>query len=167
MKTAARLLGLLALAFLATTTARAAELGLSFGSPEWTGKSVPRAGICLLHGGKGSSPEIVVSAIPRGARKLVLKFTDRDWQGEGGHGVVGIGVPADAATITVPSFQGETDTLPPGLEKITSHLCSGCAGGIYLGPCSGGRGHQYFVTVQAVDATGTVLAEGKLVLGNY
>ena len=41
------------------------------------------------------------------------------------------------------------------------------AGGVYLGPCSGGGGHQYYITVYAQNAVGDALAEAKLILGTY
>ena len=147
--------------------AQAEALKLSFASAEWTGKSVPKIGICLLHGGDGISPAITVAAIPAGAEKLILKFSDRDWQGEGAHGVVGLTVSSGSTSVTVPAFKGETDALPLGITKISSHLCAPCAGGVYLGPCSGGSGHRYQVTVYAKDASGHTLGEGTLALGKY
>ncbi|MDG2284292.1 MAG: hypothetical protein P8N43_02010 [Alphaproteobacteria bacterium] len=68
---------------------------------------------------------------------------------------------------TIPSFKGEVDELPEAFEKISIHKCRACAGGIYLGPCSGGQGHQYHVTIEAQNAAGKTLAEGKLVLGKF
>jgi phosphatidylethanolamine-binding protein (PEBP) family uncharacterized protein len=147
--------------------ARAGELGLAFTAPEWTGGSVPGTGICTMHGGKGMSPAIKVTDIPAGTDRLVMKFTDRDWGGEGAHGVVGIKVPQTATSITIPSFKGEVDALPAEIEKISIHQCRACAEGVYLGPCSGGGGHQYYVTISAESADGKSLADGKLVLGNF
>ncbi len=157
----------LILAASVATSAPAEDLGLAFKNPDWTGKSVPSSGICTLHGGKGQSPAIQVTGLPIGAARLVVAFTDRDWGSEGAHGVIGVRVPSGANTATIPALEGEVDTLPATIEKISIHECRACAGGIYLGPCSGGGGHQYYVTVRAERADGTLLAEGTLVLGNY
>jgi phosphatidylethanolamine-binding protein (PEBP) family uncharacterized protein len=150
-----------------STGARASDLGLVFENSDWTGKSVPSAGICTMHGGKGMSPSVKVTSIPAGTERLVVKFTDRDWGGEGAHGVIAIETPKGAKTITIPSFKGEVDTLPTGIQKISDHACRACAGGIYLGPCSGGGGHQYYMTVDATGGDGKILARGRLVLGDF
>lgn len=157
----------LVLAMVVASDARAGELGLAFENPDWTGKSVPGIGICTMHGGNGLSPAIKVTDMPASTDRLVIKFTDRDWGSEGAHGVVALGVPKGATSATIPSFRGEVDALPVDIEKISNHACRACAGGVYLGPCSGGGGHQYFMTVYAENSSREVLAEGKLVLGNY
>lgn len=167
MQPVSRLFPGLILAAIIASGARAGELGLAFADLDWTGNSVPGVGICTMHGGKGLSPAIKVTGMPTGTVRLVVRFTDRDWGGDGAHGVVGVGAPGGASTTTIPSFKGEVDALPAGIEKISNHECRACAGGIYLGPCSGGGGHQYYVTVHAESAAGKRLAEGKLVLGDY
>jgi phosphatidylethanolamine-binding protein (PEBP) family uncharacterized protein len=160
--------GLLAtLCLVMSSGAWAAELGLAFESPDWSGKKVPGVGICQLHGGQGMSPAITVTSIPAETNRLVMKFTDRDWGSEGAHGVVGFRHAPDTPSTTIPSFKGEVDALPEVFEKISIHECRACGGGIYLGPCSGGQGHQYHVTIEAQNAAGKTLAEGKLVLGVY
>ena len=114
------------------------------------------------------SPSIKVTGIPNGTVKLELHFTDEDWYaGEGAHGVVGFPVPAGSKSVIVPSFKGETDKLPANIEAISSHEAQMLAGGVYLGPCSYGRGHNYTVYVYAKNADGKELAKGKLPLGQY
>ena len=81
--------------------------------------------------------------------------------------MVGFKVPTGSNSVIVPSFEGETDKLPANIEAISSHEAGSLAGGVYLGPCSGGRDHNYTVYVYAKDADGKKLAKGKLPLGKY
>ena len=155
-----------------STGSQAGELALSHTDPAWKdGKGkVPDIGICEARnvGGKGMSPSIEVTGIPSGTVKLELHFTDENWYaGEGAHGVVGFPVPAGSKSVIVPSFKGETDKLPANIEAISSHEAQMLAGGVYLGPCSYGRGHNYTVYVYAKNADGKTLAKGKLPLGQY
>ncbi len=147
--------------------AGAADLDLSFVDPVWSGGSVPQVGLCTMHGGKGMSPAIKVAGLPGGTERLVVRFSDRDWGDEGAHGVVGVAVTTGASSTLVPSFKGETDSLPAGVDKISQHGCRACAGGVYLGPCSGGARHHYFVTIEAQSSEGKTLASGKLTLGDF
>lgn len=152
-------------------SAGAADLTLSHLDPAWKdGKGdVPSIGICLARndGGKGMSPSIKVTGIPTGTVTLELHFTDEDWSHEGAHGVVSYKISTGSNPVIVPSFKGETDTLPENFTEISSHEATSLAGGVYLGPCSGGRGHAYTVYVYAKNADGKELAKGKLPLGNY
>ena len=155
-----------------STGSQAGELALSHTDPTWKeGKEkVPDIGICEARnvGGKGMSPSIEVTGIPSGTVKLELHFTDENWYvGEGAHGVVGFPVPAGTKSVIVPSFKGETDKLPENIEAISSHQAQMLAGGVYLGPCSNGRGHNYTVYVYAKNADGKTIANGKLPLGQY
>ena len=61
--------------------------------------------------------------------KVELRFTDEDWDSEGFHGVVAVKVPAGGKSVDVPSFEGETDKLPAGIESIRSHGCFQCGSG--------------------------------------
>ena len=145
----------------------AGELTLRHGGEGWDGATVPNRGICTRRGGEGWSPEIVIGALPKDAVAVELRFTDEDWNEEGAHGIVRIPIDPGVDTLTVPSFQGETDALPEGMSAIASHQCGKCGGGVYLGPCSGGREHAYVVNAYALDANGSVLASGLLALGVY
>jgi len=150
-------------------SASAADLTLSHIDPAWKdGKGdVPSIGICLYRddGGKGMSPPIKVTGIPNGTAKLELHFTDEDWKSEGAHGVIGYKITAGSTSVVIPSFKGETDELPPNFEEISAH--EGRMDGIYLPPCSGGKGHDYTVYVYAKNADDEELANGKLPIGNY
>ena len=154
-----------------STASLAGKLTLSHTDPAWKdGKGdVPQIGICRARGdgGKGMSPSIKVTGIPTGTVKLELHFTDEDWSGEGAHGVVGFKVPTGSNSVIVPSFKGETDKLPANIEALSSHEGTMLAGGVYLGPCSGGQYHDYTVYVYAKNADGKKLAKGKLPLGEY
>jgi len=167
------ILGFLILLF--SSTSWADGLTLSHTDPAWKdGKGdVPKIGICrgsgkYIRGGKGMSPSIKVTGIPTGTVKLELHFTDEDWSGgEGAHGVVGFKVPTGSNSVIVPSFKGETDKLPANIEALSRHKGQRWYKGIYLGPCSGGKDHDYTVYVYAKNADGKKLAKGKLPLGQY
>lgn len=149
------------------STSSAAGLKVSFTDSTWNGSTVPDKGICKHRDGEGWSPALRISNIPAGAVKVELRFTDEDWDSEGFHGVVAVKVPAGGTSVDVPSFEGETDKLPAGVESIRSHGCFECGSGVYLGPCSGGRDHAYTVYVYAMNAKGETLAKGELALGSY
>ena len=74
--------------------------------------------------------------------------------------------------MVVPSFAGETLTLPEGFFLISKQKGGGAAGA-YLPPCSGGRSNKYYVTVRAVkleseDGTSfKKLASEQLTMGYY
>jgi len=102
-----------------------------------------------------------------GAKQIVLKFTDNDYDSEGFHGEISLAVPAGATTLTPPEFTGETDTLPPGVKAPASHGCDSCGSGVYPGPCSGGHGHAYYVNIYVLDAKGEKLDGSYFDLANY
>lgn len=136
----------------------------------WDGKTVPERGICTRRGGEGWSPALTFAGIPAGATALELRFTDKDWSGEGAHGIVRValsGEQVSAGSFALASFKGETDALPAGMTAISAHECGRCGGGVYLGPCSGGREHAYVVNVYALDADAKPLATSELPLGIY
>ena len=145
----------------------ASELQIQHADAAWNGTDVPKNGICTRRGGEGFSPAMTVNGIPDGASKLELRFTDEDWNAEGAHGVVQVDLPGDVDMIEIPSFLGETDDLPDGFTAIASHKCSKCGEGVYLGPCSGGKGHAYVVNVYAIGEGDEIIGNGQLKLGDY
>ena len=149
------------------STSSAADLKVSLTDSAWNGSTVPDKGICKYRDGEGWSPALRISNIPDGAVKVELRFTDEDWDSVGFHGVMAVKVPAGGKSVDVPSFEGETDALPASIESIRSHGCFDCGGGVYLGPCSGGRDHTYTVYVYAMNAKGETTAKEELSLGNY
>ena len=99
---------------------------------------------------------------------MEFRFTDLDWENEGAQGIIRTKPSADtikSGSITLASFKGETDALPAGMTAVASHKCGKCGGGVYLGPCSGGRGHNYVVNIYALDGALNVLSSGSLPLG--
>ncbi len=152
----------------------AGDLTLSFADPAWNGKSVPSGQICKKFGGNGSAPSISVAGIPAEADALVLEFSDRSHSpmNHGGHGKVGYRITPGAGTVVVPSFAGETFTLPEGFFLISKHK-GWSEPGAYLPPCSGGQSNKYVVTVKAVKLESEdgksfkTLAEEMLSLGYY
>lgn len=143
------------------------KIKAAFTDASWDGKTVPDKGICTLHGGKGKGPGIKFTNVVPGAKQIVLKFTDQDYDSEGFHGEISIAVPPGATTVTLPEFTGESDTLPPGVKEIASHGCSSCGSGVYLGPCSGGRGHSYYANIYVLDAKGKKIDGSYIDLGQY
>ncbi len=150
-------------------SAHAAGLSITHHDPVWNdGKgNVPDKGICEFRGGSDAmSPSMKVSGIPKGTVVLELNFTDEDWAHEGAHGIIGFKISASDESVIVPSFKGEVDELPPNFEVVSPHIGSQMSG-VYLPPCSGGRGHRYTVYIYAKNADGDELAKGKLPLGTY
>lgn len=158
----------LALIFGIAGIANAAGLQARLDAPGWDGKTIPQGQQCHRFGGHGATPRIAVSDIHPGTRALVLAFSDHDYppMNHGGHGVIGYLLPsASHGTIVVPSVPGQTFDLPAGFFMVHAQANpSFDTAGAYLPPCSGGRNHLYYVTVQAVtlDAAGrpkTILGE--------
>jgi len=152
----------------------AADLKLSFSDPAWDGSRIPAGQICKKFGGSGSAPSITVEGIPAEANALVLEFSDKDYapMNHGGHGKIGFKIVAGTAKVVVPSFAGETFTLPEGFTMISKHK-GWSEPGAYLPPCSGGSKNKYYVTVKAVKLESEdgksykTLADGDLTLGYY
>ena len=154
----------------ACAAVQADDLDVTHGNESWNGQVVPKTGICTRRGGEGWSPEMLVQNIPDGTEHLELRFTDLDWESEGAHGIIRMKLSPSfikEGSLTLASFKGETDTLPAGMTAIASHKCGKCGGGVYLGPCSGGRAHNYVVNIYALDGALNVLSSGSLPLGVY
>lgn len=177
MNTLARISGavVLALSF-GAANAEAAGLQAQLSGPEWNGKSVPAGQQCHRFGGHGATPRLAVSGIPTGAQALVLAFSDRDYKpmDDGGHGVIGYRIPPGThGALVIPSVPGHTFELPTGFFVVRAHANPAYdIAGAYLPPCSGGKGHRYYVTVEAVtlDAAGHPASRlGKTVvdIGRY
>lgn len=156
-----------ALALCATATlSHAMEVKLGGG---WDGKKVPAGQQCVLHGGKGSTPPMVVSGVPAGAAMIVVEFNDKSYaklSTKGGHGRIGF--PVTGATTKLPAVPGMTNKLPGGAIVVKAARSTGqYASKGYLPPCSGGRGNRYTADVKAVDAKGKVLKTVTVDIGKY
>lgn len=148
-------------------------LSVSFLDKKWDGVTVPAGEQCKPCGGKGSSPALKVSDLPVGTTAVIVEFNDRNYAplaAHGGHGAISVAVPAGATEVTVPSVPTETNSLPAGVTKVSSHRgdVPGAGAGAYLAPCSCGRGNVYTGLVHAVNGqTNQVIGQGSFILGSY
>ncbi|MBU2964232.1 hypothetical protein Q4508_13210 [Amphritea sp. 2_MG-2023] len=150
-------------------SANAFALEAKFADTAWDGNQIPAGQQCQKFGGQNpSTPALVVSDIPAGANAIVLEYSDRDSKkmDNGGHGRMQFMFNGSEREVTIPSVAGHSFDLPEGFKSIEAHRSPGWdKAGAYMPPCSGGKGHAYYVTVKAmqddkVTAT-TVLEMGK------
>jgi len=150
-------------------------LEVSFADPLWDGRGIPEGQQCNYFGGNGATPMLTVKNIPSGTNAIIMEYSDRSWpqMDDGGHGKIGYRIPLGTTEITIPSVPGHTFDLPEGFFLVEAHRSLRGNGGAYKPPCSGGRGHLYYVTVKAVyDATSKseeskMLGKAKKELGIY
>lgn len=109
-----------------------------------------------------------VSNLPAGTKGVILSFNDETYtpNSNGGHGVMLFHVAEGSAEADLPSVSGESWSLPDGVEKVAAYK-SKKVKGVYLPPCSGGKGNRYTVDVRAVDADRNILDEIKVEMGKY
>ena len=154
-----------------------AKLKVSFSDSKWDGKVVPKDEVCFRGGANGASPELKVEGVPKGANAIVVEFNDSDYaplSSGGGHGAIWV-LTNGQNTVTVPSVPTESDEVPPGVNVEHKHRGhgSGILAGVYLAPCSNGKGNAYFADIKAVFKAGSdqeiskLLAEGRIDLGRY
>lgn len=149
------------------------SLTVTFADPQWTGGAVPQNQVCSRFGGTGATPRLKVDGVPPGADAIILSFSDEDYlpMGNGGHGVLRFKI-AGGPSVTLVSVPGETDQLPDGVAAEQKHR-GAAAGGVYMPPCSGGRGHHYTAEVRAIKSSSDpskpaeVLARGKITIGTF
>jgi len=150
-------------------------LDVKFASAAWDGKAVPKEGVCQVHGGKGDTPELIVSGIPAGANAVIVEFSDRSFSpmDNGGHGVIGWKIPAGATSATLKPVPGMTHAVADGAWIESHNAATRDVAPGYRGPCSGGRGNTYEADVKAVykpekdSEEGKLLAKGRIRLGTY
>ena len=150
-------------------------LNVQFTSPAWTGKSVPKDGVCQVYGGKGDTPEMKVSGIPAGANAIVVEFSDRTYapMNNGGHGIIGWKIESGSGSAVLKPVPGMTATVPDGTWVEADNRSTNTPAPGYRGPCSGGRGNTYEADVKAVfkpakeGEPGKLLATGQIRLGTY
>lgn len=156
--------------------AKLPKLTLAFGDPAWDGKKIPQGQECRKFGGKGATPPLVVSAIPKDANAIIMEYGDHDWppMDGGGHGIIGFNIAPGTKEAKIPPVAGHSYDLPKGFFLVAEHLGPAWdKAGAYMPPCSGGRGNKYFVVVKAVrlakpeDKIGKVLAIKELEIGAY
>ena len=155
---------------LATTvmSTQAFALEAKFTDQAWDNDVVPGGQQCQKFGGENpATPELMVSEIPEGTTKLLIEYSDRDSEkmNNGGHGRMTYTFePSD--TVTVPSIPGHSYDLPASFTIVEEHRSPGWdKAGAYMPPCSGGKGHEYYVTIKALageeEKAETVLEMGK------
>lgn len=163
------LTGLILAVSLATSATMAmAEMTVTLGGG-WDGKTVPNGQQCTLFDGHGATPPMQATALPKGTAWVHTEYNDKDYgplSTKGGHGVIGYPVSGSNADLySVPGLKG---TLPGKARVIKKARTSGkYASQGYLPPCSGGKGHKYFVDVKALDANGKLLAKKRMQIGRF
>lgn len=146
------------------------SLDAKFADKAWNGKKVPDGQQCLRFGGKNpSTPKLIVSDIPKHTDKIVLEYSDRDSErmNHGGHGRMSFTLSSPKTTVEIPSIPGHTFDIPAPFKIIEAQRAPGWdKAGAYMPPCSGGRGHEYYVTIKAVSGD-KVTATTVLQMGKY
>ena len=137
--------------------------------PPWDGQKVPAGQQCRLQGGKGKTPPMQISNMPKGTVWILVEYNDESYPPlatNGGHGK--IGYPVSGRDATLPAVPGMTDKLPLGVRVVARARSSGdYASRGYLPPCSGGRGNLYSAEVMALGKDNRVLAKTRVRLGRY
>ncbi len=150
------------------------KLKVSLTDSAWDGKKVPSGQQCSKFDGKGSSPLLKIKNIPEGANAIVMEYSDRTYKPMdlGGHGKFGYRIKSGKSIVKVPSVKGHTFDLPKNFFLIEAQRApSWDTAGAYLPPCSGGNGHDYYLTVKAVNEVDggirAVLSQTEIELGKY
>jgi len=150
----------------------ASDIDVSFSDDKWNGKVIPLDEVCSnFNIEAGSTPGLYIDNLPEGAKKVVLKFSDKTFtkMDNGGHGILSYRIDEDETNIEVPPQIGETFDLDDGFEVVTAHTGTrfNKTAGAYLAPCSGGKGNTYVVEISIVDGENNILDTKELVLGKY
>lgn len=168
-----RIIGvILACLLMLPTVATAADFSVAFADPAWDGKTIPEGQQCSEYGGKGATPALTVTGIPKTANSIIIEFNDENYaplSQDGGHGIVGYEIAEGSDSATLKPIPGDTVDLPEGMWiEIDNRDDIGVVG--YLPPCSGGQGNLYSAKVFAVQYGHDdfkILAETYIQLGRY
>lgn len=148
----------------------ASALDVKFAERVWDGVKIPEGQQCQKFGGNNpSTPELIVTDIPAGSNVIVLEYSDRDSKkmDKGGHGKMRFGFDSTVESIKIPSVPGHSFDLPPEFTMIEAHRGAGWdIEGAYMPPCSGGKGHAYYLTIKTLK-NDKVTAETILEMGKY
>lgn len=152
-----------------------AKIQIKFSDPKWDGRNIPIGQQCNKFGGNGGTPSFLIENIPVETNALIFEYSDRDntQMNNGGHGKISYTIKPGSPKVTVPSIPGHTFELPDNFVIISAHANpSWDKAGAYMPPCSGGKGHLYYVTVKAVfnapdKKDSKLLGQGRLDLGRY
>jgi len=154
---------------LSSISSYVAAIEVSFADKIWDGEVIPKGQQCQKFGGDNpATPAWHITGIPAGSNLIILEYSDRDVNrmNNGGHGRMSFTIDATLQQVNIPSVAGHSFTLPPQFSMIEAHRGAGWdIEGAYMPPCSGGKGHAYYVTIKTlkgeqVTAT-TVVEMGK------
>lgn len=151
-------------------------LSVNFLQPtEWNGSVIPPHQSCRMDGGKGSTPPLYVTGIPKKANLLIMEINDLDdpaLSENGGQGSIGFYHNGESFATLLP-VEGEDNILPHFAFKEKSSRVNPAKPFPYMPPCIEKR-HRYSATIKAVKRTGsfdqqkTVLVGiGEIRLGKY
>lgn len=148
----------------------AMALEVNFVEDQWNGETIPEGQQCQKFDGVNpGTPKLRLSDIPRGSDSVVLAYSDRNSKNmnNGGHGIMEYTLPEGVSSVVLPTVFGHTYEIPEGYKMIAEHRGKGWdKAGAYMPPCSGGKNHDYYVTIQTY-AGSDVTAETVLELGKY
>jgi hypothetical protein len=140
----------------------------------WDGKTIPDGQQCQRFGGiMPATPEIRIRNLPDDVNLIIAEYSDRDYKpmNHGGHGRMAFAITPDQHLIKLPRVDGHSFHMPKGSFILAPHRNpEHDKAGAYMPPCSGGKGHEYYVTLKAVHFDGeNVESFGKQVLelGKY
>ncbi len=157
-----------------SSTLMAADFSAQLADEAWDGKMIPKGQQCQkFKGEQPATPALKISGIPAGTNMLEMAYSDRDYEpmNNGGHGRVGMALNHAHDSIDVPAIAGHSFDLPTGFLSIEAHRNPKWdKAGTYMPPCSGGKGHAYYVTVKALQFDGNsakTLAETLVEIGKY
>ncbi|TMM47047.1 hypothetical protein [Colwellia ponticola] len=151
-------------------SSRAFAIDAQFSNAKWEGNHIPQGQQCLKFGGVNpSTPELLITNIPKNTNALSFEYSDRDYKkmDNGGHGIIRLALPTSTNKIVVPQVPGHSFELPDNFTMTSPHLSPAWdKAGAYMPPCSGGKGHAYYVTIKAMQDNKTI-ASTVLELGKY
>lgn len=165
-----RLIKRLSLLTLLTTSSYAFALDISFVDGKWDGETIPTGQQCQKFDGVNpGTPKLNLSNIPAGSDSVVLAYSDRNSKNmnNSGHGIMEYTLPEGVSRVQLPIEFGHTYEMTQGFKMIAEHRGAGWdRAGAYMPPCSGGKDHAYYVTIQTY-AGDQVTAETVKELGKY
>lgn len=161
---------LMAVIVVFSLSTNAFAIDVKFADNAWDGVKVPEGQQCQKFGGiNPSTPRLIISDIPAGSDAILLEYSDRDSKkmNNGGHGVMRFKINTTAENVEIPVVPGHTFEIPTEFTMVQAHRGAGWdIEGAYMPPCSGGKGHAYYVTIKILN-DGKVTAETILEMGKY
>ena len=151
-------------------SANASAMDVRFADTAWDGVTVPEQQQCQKFGGiNPSTPKWIVSDIPAGSNAIILEYSDRNYEkmNNGGHGKMSFAINSSTESVEIPTVPGHTFKIPTEFTMIEAHRGQGWdKEGAYMPPCSGGKGHAYYVTIKTLKDD-KVTAETVVEMGKY